>query len=499
MMWERSHARRLAVVVAAFRTRTPMGDPAALPRFPEGFSWGVATSSYQIEGAVTADGRGPSIWDTFATVPGAVAGGESGAVACDHYHRLEEDLELLAWLGVDTYRFSVAWPRILPDGARVEPRGLAFYDRLVDGLLARGIEPLATLYHWDLPQKLEDAGGWSERATVDRFVTYATAVAEHLGDRVRRFSTLNEPWCAAFLGYDLGVHAPGVRDPRRAVAAHHHLLLAHGRASAALRSVLDGGAGAHGGEIGIVLNLAPIRPLDDREADAAAVRLVDGTRNRVWLEPLLHGRYPDDVLAAWDPIADLRQLHRDGDLAEIAAPVDLLGLNYYTPIWAGARTADRPGPRPAGPGQDHLVELPGPPPHTEMGWSVDATGLEELLRWLHREAPTLPLEITENGGAFPDQQREDTSDGPRIHDADRIAYLEDHVRAVARAIEAGVDVRGYNVWTLLDNFEWAEGYRPTFGIVHVDRDTLGRTPKASAHWYRDLLGRSEAVTPEPPR
>jgi beta-glucosidase len=461
-----------------------MGDAASrFPRFPDRFSWGVATSSFQIEGAVAADGRGASIWDTFAALPGAIAGGGTGEVACDHYHRLEEDLDLLAWLGVDSYRFSIAWPRVLPDGDRVEPRGLAFYDRLVDGLLARGIEPLATLYHWDLPQAIEDQGGWSDRATVDRFVTYARAVAEHLGDRVRRFSTINEPWCAAFLGYDAGVHAPGVRDPQRAVAALHHLLLAHGRGSVALREVLGTGAGAS--EVGIVLNLAPIRPLGDPDADAAAVRLVDGTRNRAWLDPLLHARYPDDVLAAWEPLADLGALHRDGDLEEIAVPIDLLGINYYTPVWVGERTPDRRGPSPAGPGQDHLVELPGPPPSTELGWSIDASGLEDLLLRLHRDARGLAFAITENGGAFPDEQA-DPRDGT-IQDADRIGYLDDHIRAVARAIDAGVDVRGYYLWTLLDNFEWAEGYRPTFGIVHVDRASLGRTPKASAFWYRELL------------
>jgi beta-glucosidase len=479
-----------------------MGDAAARPRFPDGFAWGVATSSYQIEGAVEADGRGPSIWDTFATVPGAVAGGETGAVACDHYHRFEEDLDLLAWLGVDAYRFSIAWPRVLPDGRRVEPRGLAFYDRLVDGLLARGIEPLATLYHWDLPQTLEDEGGWSARAVADHFATYARVVAEHLGDRVRRFCTLNEPWCSAFLGYDAGVHAPGATDPRRAIAATHHLLLAHGRATTVLREVFGSEAGSAAGagaggrdpEVGIVLNLAPIRPIGDLDTDAGAVRLVDGTRNRVWLEPLLHARYPDDVLEAWEPLADLRALHRDGDLEEIAVPIDLLGLNYYTPIWVGERAAGREGPAPAGPGQAHLVQHPGPPPHTQMGWSVDAGGLEDVLLRLHREAPGLPLAVTENGGAFPDRR----GDGGVVEDPDRIDYLDGHLRATARAIEAGADVRGYYVWTLLDNFEWAEGYRPTFGLVHVDRATLRRTPKASAHYYRGILARAGRPPAEPP-
>jgi beta-glucosidase len=464
--------------------------PPAHLTFPEGFTWGVSTSSYQIEGAVAADGRGPSIWDTFSRVPGAVADGQSGELACDHYHRLEEDLDLLAWLRVDAYRFSIAWPRVLPDGVRVEPRGLAFYDRLVDGLLARGIEPLATLYHWDLPQPLQDRGGWSSRGTVDRFVAYAQVVADHLGDRVRRFTTFNEPWVSAFLGYDTGVHAPGVRDPARAVAAVHHLLLAHGRGSAALREVLraSAGGGASDAEISIVLNLAPVRPIGDPDEDGAAVRLHDGTRNRIWLDPLLHGRYPDDVLAVWEPIVDLGALHRAGDLDEVAGSLDLLGVNYYHPSWVGARRAGRTGPRPAGPGQEHLVEDPGPPPYTEMGWPVDASGLEDLLLRLHRDAPGLPLAVTENGGAFPDREVEDG----HVVDRDRISYLADHVAACSRATAAGVDLRGYFVWTLLDNFEWAEGYRPRFGIVHVDRDTLDRTPKASAHWYRDLVAAQHA-------
>ncbi|WP_052666399.1 GH1 family beta-glucosidase [Nitriliruptor alkaliphilus] len=447
--------------------------PLALP---EGFTLGVATSSFQIEGAVAEDGRGPSIWDTFARTPGAVVGGDTGDVACDHYHRLEEDLDLLVWLGVDSYRFSIAWPRVQPDGRSLEPRGLDFYDRLVDGLLERGIHPLATLYHWDLPQRLEDDGGWSERATVERFVSYSEVVAGRLGDRVRDWSTLNEPWCAAFLGYDAGIHAPGVRDPARAIAAVHHLLLAHGEASRAIRA-----AGGPGTNVGIVLNPAPIRPASDDEADLAAARRADGLRNRVWLDPLVHGRYPDDVLAAWEPLTDLGALHRDDDLAAIAAPIDLLGINYYNPVVVTARPAGDGGL--PGPGQDHLAEVPGPAPHTTLGWSIDATGLEELLLRLHRDYPGVTMAVTENGGAFPD------APGPngRIDDTDRIAYLDAHLRAATRAAAAGVDVRGYYVWTLLDNFEWAEGYAPTFGIVHVDRATQVRTPKASADWYREAI------------
>jgi beta-glucosidase len=447
-------------------------------RLNRAFEVGVATSSYQIEGAADLDGREPSIWDTFARVPGAVVEGHTGDVACDHYHRLEEDLDLLAWLGVDRYRFSVAWPRVLPSG-RPEERGFAFYERLVDGLLARDIQPMVTLYHWDLPQRIEERGGWRAREVVDRFAEYARAVAERLGDRVSDWTTLNEPWCSAFLGHDLGVHAPGMTDSGAAIAAAHHLLLAHGRASRVLREVLGPAA-----SIGIVLNPAPIRPLTDSSDDQAAAQLADGIRNRVWLDPLGQGRYPDDVLAAWEPLTDLAALHRDGDLEEIAAPLDLLGVNYYTPIWVGARRADHDPrtPRPAGPGQEHLIELPGPEPRTEMGWSIDASGLEHLLLRLDADLPGVPLAVTENGGAFPDPWTAGV-----IDDQDRIAYLDAHLRAAMRAAEAGVDLRAYLVWTMWDNFEWAEGYTKRFGIVHVDPATQQRTPKASAHWLRERL------------
>lgn len=464
-----------APVVATWE-RT-MLDPGAPIDLPAGFTLGVATSSYQIEGASDVDGRGPSIWDTFAQVPGAVADGTDGSVACDHYHRLEEDLDLLVWLGVDSYRFSIAWPRVLPDAATVEPRGLDFYDRLVDGLLERGIAPLATLYHWDLPQVLEDRGGWSERSTVDAFGRYAEVVVDRLGDRVHDWSTLNEPWCSAYLGYHTGVHAPGVRDEARAIAAVHHLLLGHGVASERLR------AGSSEANVGIVLNLAPVRPASDRPEDVAAAELADGMRNRVWMDPLLHGRYPEDVVAAWAPLADLDALHRDGDLATIRGPIDLLGLNYYNPVVVGARTDDRDGGSPPGPGQDGIVEVPGGEPTTSLGWFIDPTGLEELLHRVARDAPGVPIAVTENGGAFPDPVGEDGT----VEDLDRVAYLDGHLRAAAVAAADGVDVRGYYVWTLLDNFEWAEGYIPTFGIVHVDFETQVRTPKRSAHRFRELL------------
>jgi beta-glucosidase len=439
---------------------------------PDGFLLGTATSSYQIEGGVAEDGRGPSIWDTFSHEDGRVRGGDTGDVACDHYHRLEDDLDLLAWLGVDAYRFSVAWPRVQPDGRRVEPRGLGFYDRLVDGLLERGVEPFVTLYHWDLPQALEDAGGWSDRDTAGRFTDYAAVVADALGDRVRWWATLNEPWCSAFLGYASGVHAPGVRDDARAVAAVHHLLLAHGRAVPALRSV---GADAR---VGIVLNPAPIRPLEDTEADRAAARLADGLRNRVWLDPLVHGRYPDDVLSAWAGNPGLGAV-QEGDLVEISAPLDLVGVNYYHPVVV---TTSADGAEPVGVGLSGMRDRHVEGIRTTMGWGVDPSGLTELLLRLAADYPDLPLMVTENGAAFPDE----TDEHGHVEDEDRVGFLRDHLRATLDARERGADVRGYFVWSMLDNFEWAEGYAQRFGIVRVDPEDLRRIPKRSAEWLRGV-------------
>ncbi|MDM4720989.1 GH1 family beta-glucosidase [Micromonospora sp. WMMA1363] len=451
-------------------------------RFPEHFVWGAATAAYQIEGAARDDGRGPSIWDTFSRTPGKVYRGHTGDVACDHYHRYAEDVALMAELGLRAYRFSVAWPRIQPDGTGpVNPRGLDFYDRLVDTLLDRNINPIVTLYHWDLPQTLADRGGWTNRETAEHFATYATAVHARLGDRVGVWTTLNEPWCSAYLGYGNGVHAPGVQDPAAAFTAVHHLLLAHGLAARALRA-----AGAE--TVGITLNTADVRPADpDSAADNAAVRLVDGLHNRIFLDPLLRAAYPEDVLDQVGRLVEPTYV-RDGDEKLIAAPIDLLGVNYYAPTYVAGRP-DGAGGGGAYPGTDGAVEfLPPAGPLTDMGWMIEPAGLTRMLERLAADYPGVPLLVTENGAAFPDEASPEPAG--EVVDTDRIAYLDGHLRAAHEAIARGVDLRGYLVWSLLDNFEWAEGYRKRFGIVHVDYLTQRRTPKASARWYQEVISRN---------
>ncbi|MFI6824706.1 GH1 family beta-glucosidase [Micromonospora sp. NPDC050187] len=450
-------------------------------RFPEGFVWGAATAAYQIEGAAHDDGRTPSIWDTFSRTPGKVFQGHTGDVACDHYHRYRDDVALMAELGLQAYRFSVAWSRIRPDGTGpVNPRGLDFYDRLVDSLAERGIDPIVTLYHWDLPQILEDRGGWTNRETAEHFAEYATAVHARLGDRVRTWTTLNEPWCSAYLGYGSGIHAPGVQDAGAAFTAVHHLLLGHGLAARALRA-----AGAQ--TVSITLNPADVQPADPNSAaDAAAVRLVDGMQNRIFLDPLTGAGYPEDMLTHIARHVEPTFI-RDGDEKTIAAPIDLLGINFYQPTYVAGRP-DAAGGGGTWPGTDGAVEfLPAAGPLTEMGWSIEPAGLARLLERIHTDYPGLPMMITENGGAFPDPVR--PGDG-QVADDDRIAYLDGHLRAAHEAIGRGVDLRGYLVWSLLDNFEWAEGYRKRFGIVHVDYLTQRRTPKASARWYQEVISRN---------
>ncbi|TDB78861.1 GH1 family beta-glucosidase [Micromonospora sp. KC721] len=453
-------------------------------RFPENFVWGAATAAYQIEGAAHDDGRGPSIWDTFSRTPGKVFAGHTGDVACDHYHRYADDVALMAELGLRAYRFSVSWPRIRPDGTGpVNPRGLDFYDRLTDALLERGIDPIVTLYHWDLPQALQDRGGWTNRDTAAHLADYAVAVYTRLGDRIRTWTTLNEPWCSAYLGYGSGLHAPGERDAGAAFAAVHHLLLGHGLAARALRS-----AGAE--IVGITLNPADAQPADPTSAaDAAAVRLVDGLHNRIFLDPLTGAGYPQDVLEHLSRLVEPTFL-RDGDEKIIAAPIDLLGLNYYAPTYVAGRPDGAGGS--AYPGTEGAVEFLAPTgPTTEMGWMIEPAGLTRLLERISRDYPGLPLMITENGGAFPDKTgTEDPDGGERVLDHDRIAYLDGHLRAAHEAIARGVDLRGYLVWSLLDNFEWAEGYQKRFGIVHVDYLTQRRTPKSSARWYQEVISRN---------
>ncbi|MEU4381135.1 GH1 family beta-glucosidase [Micromonospora echinofusca] len=453
-------------------------------RFPDNFVWGAATAAYQIEGAATDDGRGPSIWDTFSRTPGKVHHGHTGDVACDHYHRYADDVALMAELGLRAYRFSVAWPRIQPDGTGpVNPRGLDFYDRLTDALLARGIDPIVTLYHWDLPQALQDRGGWTNRETAEHFATYATAVHTRLGDRIPTWTTLNEPWCSSYLGYGNGVHAPGEQDAGAAFAAVHHLLLGHGLAARALRA-----AGAK--TVGITVNPADVRAADaDSAADAAAVRLVDGLHNRIFLDPLLRAAYPDDVLEHVARIVEPTFI-RDGDEKLIAAPIDLLGVNYYAPTYVAGRPDGAGGS--AYPGTEGAVEfLPPAGPLTDMGWMIEPAGLTRLLERIATDYPGVPLMVTENGAAFPDKaSADDTGGAGQVLDADRIAYLDGHLRAVHEAISRGVDLRGYLVWSLLDNFEWAEGYRRRFGIIHVDYLTQRRTPKSSARWYQEVISRN---------
>ncbi|WP_031064269.1 GH1 family beta-glucosidase [Streptomyces sp. NRRL WC-3742] len=466
-----------------------MSDPG-FPQLPPGFRFGAATAAYQIEGAHDEDGRGPSIWDTFSHTPGRTHGGATGDTACDHYHRHPQDVALLRELGVDGYRFSLAWPRLLPQGTgAVNQKGLDFYDRLIDELLDAGIEPAATLYHWDLPQALEDRGGWRVRETAEAFAEFAAVAGDRYGDRVERWITLNEPFCSAFVGYAEGRHAPGAREGRGALAAAHHLLVGHGLAVRELRT-----AGAH--EVGITLNLDRLHPASGRPEDLAALRRAEVLHNEVWTEPLFAGRYPEHEAETWAGLAD-GDWRRPEDLQLIGAPLDFVGINFYRPITVEAAPHREPDPERRTATDIGVAE---PDPYgtrlTTMGWPVVPSAFTELLCNLDARYPQLPpIWITENGSAEADSV---TPDG-RVHDPERIDYLARHLAAVADAVAAGVDVRGYYVWSLLDNFEWARGYDQRFGLVHVDYDTLTRTPKDSYHWYRGLITAHRARTEETAR
>ncbi|UYM05795.1 GH1 family beta-glucosidase [Solicola gregarius] len=467
--------------------------PTGIERaFPPKFVWGAATAAYQIEGAIDTDGRTPSIWDTFSHTPGRVRSDDNGDIACDHYNRYLEDVALMRDLGLDSYRFSLSWPRITPqvDANALGPvnqKGIDFYSRLVDALLDAGIDPVITLYHWDLPQALEDAGGWPSRTTAERFGEYAAVAAEHLGDRVATFVTLNEPWCSAYLGYASGVHAPGRTDPAAALAAVHHLNLAHGLAVQAIRQQ------APTAKVGVTLNLASVRPQTLLDRDTAAARRVDGLQNRVFLDPMLDGHYPDDIIDETGSVTDWSFV-RDGDLDAICQPLDTIGVNYYSPTVVRGYDGDGPreesdghgdGAASAWPASDDIEFPRQPGPYTVMGWSIDPRGLTELLLRVHRQAPGVDLLVTENGAAF-----DDLVDGEgRVDDPMRVEYLSRHIAAVGDAIEAGAPVRGYFVWSLLDNFEWAYGYTKRFGIVYVDYASQRRVPKTSARWYSDLIAR----------
>jgi beta-glucosidase len=464
-------------------TEPALGANGAL-RFPEGFVWGASTASYQVEGAAHLDGKGPSVWDTFSHEPGNVRGGDTGDVACDSYHRYREDVALLASLGLSAYRFSISWPRVQPGGrGAANPKGLDYYRALLDELGEHGIAATVTLYHWDLPQELQDAGGWAVRDTAARFAEYAAICAEALGDRVARWITLNEPQVVSTHGYRDGNHAPGLRDPDAASAATHHLLLGHGLAAAALRDL--GSA-----EVGITLDLHPVRLRgDSRPGDLEHGRLVtDATVNGLYLEPVLHGRYPAHVPAALLPPPGLIA---DGDLETIHQPLDFLGVNYYSPIFlrSGDAADLRQNEVPARCGLPGVVEYRPPElARTTMGWLVDPGGLYELLLDVSKQAPGLPLYVTENGRAAEDYVNPEGE----VNDVERIRYLHAHLDAAARAIGDGASLAGYFVWSLLDNFEWGWGYQKRFGIVFVDFATQRRTPKASARFYSDVA-RANAV------
>ena len=435
-------------------------SPLSNNDFPEHFTWGVATSAFQIEGAADADGKGPSIWDDFCRVPGVIADASDGRQACEHYQRWADDLDLVADLGVDAYRFSISWPRVQPLGSGAfNEAGFAFYERLVDGMLARGLKPFLTLNHWDLPSALQARGGWENRDTVQCFVDYACEVARRLGDRVTSICTHNEPWVIAVLGHESGIFAPGIKSRAAAIQVAHHLFLSHGLALSAMRAQ---GCKA---DMGIVLNLAPINAATDAEADQAAARRADGGGLRWYVEPLLKGAYPSDVLQELG--ADAPRI-LPGDMASIQVPLDFLGVNYYMRSVVSA-------------GEPWDLKTSGNE-ITDMGWEVYPQGLTELLLRLHRDYTLPPIFITENGAAFPDEVI-----NQQVHDSQRQRYIARHITATLEAMRQGVRVDGYFVWSLLDNFEWSSGYAKRFGIVRVDYDTQARSLKDSALWYRNFL------------
>jgi beta-glucosidase len=439
-------------------------------RFPPQFIWGAATSAYQVEGAAWEDGRGSSVWDDFAATPGKILQGETGAIAADHYHRVEEDTDIMVRLGLEAYRFSIAWPRIFPEGrGAINQAGLDFYDRLVDTLLAKGIEPFPTLFHWDLPSALQRTGGWVDRATAYAFADFAELVAQRLGDRVTNWTTLNEPWVHAYLGHATGVHAPGLLDRQAAIDAAHHLMLGHGLAVPRIRAHLP-----PTGNVGITLSLVPIYGIDDRDETVRDVQLADEFNNGWFLDPLYRGAYPEQFFERMGLVPPPIQ---PGDLKTISVPIDFLGVNnYFRLLVRGAQTqplSDR-------------YEVVSPVPnacYTDLGWEIYPNGLRDLLVNLSRRYPVGSLYVTENGAGFPDRW----DGGDTVSDPRRVDYLQTHITACAEAIEQGAPLHGYFVWSLLDNFEWAEGLTKRFGIVYVDYPTQRRVIKESGHWYAALL------------
>ncbi|MGQ0721851.1 MAG: GH1 family beta-glucosidase [Candidatus Eiseniibacteriota bacterium] len=449
---------------------------SASPTFPEGFLWGAATSAYQIEGSPLADGAGPSNWHRFTHTPGRTRSGETGDVACDHYRRFADDVRLMQELGLRAYRFSISWSRVMPEGrGAINAKGLAFYSRLVDELLSRGIRPCATLFHWDWPAALDDDGGWLNPESPKWFADYARVVFRALADRVPMWMTINEPWVVVDAGFLHGVHAPGRRSAAEARVAAHHLLLAHGEAVRACRAESDGA-------VGLVVNLEPKYPASESAEDAAATAQADAYMNRQFLDPVLLGRYPEELREIW---GDAWRVPPAADLRMIAEPIDFLGINYYT---RGVVRRDDATPL--------LRARSVPPPADrvmETGWEVHPESLTRVLRWVKERYGNVPLYVTENGAAFADPP---VAEGGRVPDPRRVEYLRSHLRAAAAAIEAGVDLRGYFVWSLLDNFEWAEGFAIRFGIVHVDFATQRRTLKDSALFYRDVVATNGAALTE---
>ncbi|HEU5140277.1 MAG TPA: GH1 family beta-glucosidase [Bacillales bacterium] len=435
--------------------------------FPKDFIWGTATASYQVEGAFNVDGRSESIWDRFTRTPGKVFEGHNGDVACDHYHRFKEDVKLMADLGIQSYRFSISWPRIFPEPNRLNPKGIDFYKRLLEELHRYHIQPVATIYHWDLPQWLQEQGGWVNRDTVNHFTHYAESLFKELGDQVSMWITHNEPWCAAFLGHAFGVHAPGHHDLKEALTVSHHLMLSHGKTVQAFRR------SKRTGEIGITLNLTPAIAATDEKEDIEAAKRSDGFGNRWFLDPIFKGYYPSDMVKVFTEKEGDLDFIQTGDFEAISEPIDFLGVNYYFHNIV-EEDSDDPllGSR----------SLPVEGKQTEMGWGIHPESLYKLLHRLKEEYTELPLYITENGAAFPDQIIKG-----EIEDLDRIDYLKRHFDAAARFLHEGGNLKGYYVWSLLDNFEWAYGYEKRFGIVYVDYETLERIPKASAKWYKDLI------------
>ena len=452
-----------------------MTDTEIAAHFPGDFLWGAATAAYQIEGAASEDGRLPSTWDYFSTIPGKVYHGDNGMVAADHYHRMPEDVALMAEMGLKSYRFSLSWSRIFPSGTGdVNTRGLDFYDRLVDTLLASNIVPLATIYHWDLPMALHEKGGWLHRDTAYAFADYAEAVVSRLGDRVNWWATLNEPWCNAYLGYGIGVHAPGLRDMQMAVVAGHHMLLGHGLALPRLR--------AHTGEqaqLGITLNLSPIYAYDEHAATLQGVEIKDTIQNRWMLDPLYKGRYPEHLFTYLGTTPPPMQ---DDDLTIIASPFDFLGINYYSRVLvrghAQTTTVD--------PSAYEEITRVDSSQYTAMGWEVYPDGLTTLLQRVHHDYAPGAILITENGAAFDD----DWDGNGHVNDQERIQYLREHIQAVGKALAQGVPIRGYYAWSLMDNFEWAEGYSKRFGIVYIDYPSQRRIVKASGRWYANFLAQA---------